>query len=198
MSEFDAPAAAQIASGVYGVVMLVELEFDSGTIYLSTHNEVLPPIDGHTFTPLGGVLRIGALKEKAGTGAEQLPISIPSDPAYVALALGNVEGYRGRPARVYLQLLDETYQPVGARKLRFTGHMEPVSIPREPAKDGSSSGRIEMKLTREGLARSRKRDGARLTDAQQRAKYPGDTGLRYMRTLIEKPSLWLSIAFQKQ
>lgn len=197
MSEFDAPAAAQIATGVYGVVMLVELEFDSGTIYLSTHNEVLT-IDGHAFTPLGGVLRIGTIKEKAGTGAEQLPISIPSDPAYVALALGGVEGYRGRPARVYLQLLGETYQPVGARKLRFTGRMEPVSIPREPAKDGSSSGRIEMKLTREGLARSRKRDGARLTDAQQQAKYPGDTGLRYMRTLIEKPSLWLSIAFQKQ
>lgn len=197
MSDFDAPAAAQITTGVYGAVILVELEFDSGTIYLSTHNETLT-VDSHVFTPLGGLLNIGTIKERAGMGAEQLPLSIPSDPSYVSLALGNVEGYRGRAARLYLQLLDENLQPVGARKLRFSGHMEPVSVQRQPAKDGSSSGRIEMKLTREGLARSRRREGARLTDAQQRAKYPGDTGLRYIRTLIEKPSLWLSVAFQKQ
>lgn len=193
---FDASQTALIDGGVYSTVWLVELDFASGPVYVSTFNDVLT-IEGKTYIAAGRVLEIGAIKEKFGTGTEKVTLSLPTNAAYTALALGNVEGYRGKPARLKLLLLGPDFQPVGAPKLRLTATMEPVSIQRNPAKDGESSGKIEMRLSREGLDRSRKLDGLRLTDAQQRARFPDDSGLRYMRALIEKPALWLSIAFQK-
>lgn len=194
---FDASQAALIAQGVYGVVWLIELDFTSGTVYLSTHGDTLS-IGGHDYAAGGHIITVGTLKEKAGTSTEKVALSIPTNPAYTSLTLGNVEGYRGRAARLKLILLDSNFQPVGTPKLRLNATMEPVSIQRNPAKEGESSGKIEMRLSREGLDRSRKLDGLRLTDAQQRARFSGDTGMRYLRGLIEKPAKWLSIAFQKR
>lgn len=194
---FDSAALAQLASGEVGTQWLVELDLTGGTLYLTTHNHNVT-IGGHEYIGLGGNLGVDAVRENERIANDKVTITLPaSNMALVASVLNSVEAYRGRPARLYLQLFNTQHQPVGAPVRRLTARMEPVSIQRESAQ-GSSSGKIEMRLVRAGLDRSRRYEGRRLSDAQQRSEYPGDTGMRYLRMLIEKPTLWLSKKFQEQ
>ena len=194
---FDAAAIAQLAEGEVGIQWLAQFDFLSGTQYWSTFNKSVT-IGGHAYIGFGGLLRIGELREGQLTHGDSVTISLPlMNSAMIPLFLGNLEEYRGRDVRLYIQLFDRTHQPVGAPVLRFTGRMQPVSMKHEKG-DGGTSGTVEMQVSRAGLERSRHLDGRTLTDAQQRAEFPGDTGLRYVRKLIETPATWLSKKFQEQ
>jgi hypothetical protein len=199
MLTLDATASARIAAGVRGVAWLVDMDFSGGMVRYTTW-----PADvssgGNTYTGLGVLVEIAALHESADTAAERLSVSLSvADPAMLALAMGDPATYRGRAAQLWLQLFDDTMQPAGAAKMRWRGYMDKLQISRTPAGergDGNSSGRIEMICSRAGMARARNADGLRLADAQQQARYAGDTGLRYVRSLVEQPVPWLSKAFQ--
>ena len=186
---------------VAGVAWLAQLDFASGTIYLTTAPQSLTS-GGNTYTGLGSLVSIGGLNESADSGAEKLTLSLSvASAAMLALGLGNVEGYRGRPVRLYLQLFDEQFTPVDAPVQRWSGVMDKVAItrrPADPASTGSSGGSIDLQCSRSGMARARYYQGLRLTHQQHQSRWPGDTGLQYMRTLIEKPAQWLSTRFQQQ
>lgn len=193
----DATASARIASGVRGVAWLVDLAFTSGTLYYTT-----APMDvtvGATTYTGGKAVDVSALSESENANAETLTLGFTVDVAVLALVLGNVEAYRGRPASLWLQLFDETFQPAGAPVKRWAGVMNKVQVSRQrsDAAGGPSTGRIELQCARAGMARARNAQGLRLSHAQQLQRYPGDMGLQYVQTLIEKPSLWLSKRFQQ-
>lgn len=194
----DGTAAARIAAPVRGVAWLVELQFTSGTVrYTTAPMAVTVGVD--TYLGLGDLAGVSDVSESENTGAEQLALSFSLvNPALLAATLGNVEGYRGRPARLWLQLFDEAFQPAGAPVLRWSGVMDKVQVSRTPAAQGggNSAGKIELLCSRAGVARARNAQGLRLSHAQQQQRFPGDLGLEYVPTLIEKPSLWLSKRFQ--
>jgi len=200
MLTVDAGQLALFAGDAAGVVYLVELDFTAATYYFTTFNVPLV-ISGHTYLATGTLASVGDIKESQDTDAQTLSINLNvADSAVLAASLGNVEGYRGKKARIYLQPLDAAFRPVGIPRLRFTGEMEPVKIKRDaqPEQGGAVGGTIELPISRAGMSRARNADGLRLTDEQQQAEYPGDVGLQYVRTLIEKPSQWLSKRFQEQ
>ena len=187
---------------VVGLCWLVEMQFTSGTIRKST-SPVDLTVGGYTWGGLGGLLDVQAVSESADTGTEQLELTLSLvDVAMLALTLGSVEGYRGRRVRLYLQLLNSAYQPVDTPVLRWAGFMDQVKVDRggQPGdvRDAEPKGAITMTCSRAGLARARNAQGARLTHAQQQAAFPGDTGLRYVRQLVEQPAMWLSKKFQAQ
>jgi hypothetical protein len=161
----------------------------------------LPVVSGgNTYTALGTLVDVSSVQESADSSTDQLTISLSvTNTAIFAAAMGDPTTYRNRQARLSLQLFDDTHQPAGAAVLRWQGYMSKLQIPRTPAgTDGDgSSGKIEMVCTRAGMARARNAAGLRLTDAQQQSRFPGDTGLRYVRTLLEHPALWLSKRFQQ-
>ena len=196
-----AMGTAQHAASVAGVAWLAELDFTSGTIYLTTAPQSLTT-GGHTYTGLGSLVSIGSLNESTDSSAEKITLSLAvANSSMLALALGNVEGYRGRAVRLYLQLFDEQWAPVASPLQRWSGVMDRVQITRQPAGDGSAgtgTGSIDLQCSRSGMARARYYQGLRLTHQQHQTRWPGDTGLQYMRTLIEQPALWLSKAFQQQ
>lgn len=190
---------------VAGVAWLAEMDFwISGA--LATQRVTTTPqsmtVGGNTYIGLGALVGVANLNESPDSSAEKITLSLAvANTAMLALALGNVEGYRGRAVRLYLQLFDEAYQPVASPVQRWAGVMDKVNITRKPAMpaaSGAGTGSIEMQCSRAGMARARHYQGLRLTHQQQLLRYPGDTGLRYVRTLINKPTPWLSIAFQKQ
>ena len=191
----------QHTTAVAGVAWLAQLDFTSGTLYLTTAPQDLTT-GGHTYTGLGSLVSIDDLVESPESSAEKINLSLSvADSAMLALALGNVEGYRGRAVRLYLQLFDETFAPVASPLQRWTGVMDKVQISRRPSgadSPGASIGSIDLQCSRSGMARARYYQGMRLTHQQQLIRYPGDTGLRYVRTLIEQPALWLSKRFQQQ
>lgn len=188
------------AGTVVGVAWLADMDFSSGMVRVTTAPVNLT-VGGQQYQGLGIFGGVSDLAEGPDSAARQLTLSLSVvNTAMIATVRGNVEGYRGRTVALSLQLFDATFQPVGPAVLRWRGVMNKVQITRRPAAaDGSSpaTGSIEMVCSRSGMARARHAQGARLTDAQQRVRYPGDTGLRYVRTLIEKPTPWLSKAFQQ-
>lgn len=197
MITLDAGQLARIANSVHGAAQLIELDFSGGLQRLTTA-PVTITVGGETYTGLGDFLRVSNQTESENQGQDRLTLSLSIvNPAMVALALGAVNTYRNRFARVHLQLFDETWQPVSTKIQRWTGYMDKVSIKRSPAKDGPGSGAIELACVRAGLARFRNATGLRLTDAQQQQRFPGDRGLENMQALVEKPSTWLSKKFQQ-
>ena len=196
----DGTATARIAATVRGVAWLVDLEFVSGTIYYTT-SPVSLTVSGHDYLGLGDLASVSVIGESEDATAAQISLGFSLvDTAMLAATLGNVDDYRGKRARLWLQLYDEAWQPAGAPVKRWAGFMDRVTVerkPPDPLAGGAASGRLNLECSRAGMARARNQRGLRLTDAQQQARYTGDLGLQYVQTLIEQPSLWLSKRFQQ-
>jgi hypothetical protein len=187
----------QHQQAVAGVAWLVVLDFAGGVVRYTT-----APISitegGDTYLGFGAVASVSSISESEEVQADAITLSLSIvDTALIAASLGNVEGYRGRAATVYLQMLNAAFVPVGPKVRRWSGRMDRVEIKRALSEDGSS-GSIELRCSRSGIARMRNAQGQRLTHEQQLARFPGDTGLRYVRTLLEQPTLWLSKRFQER
>jgi hypothetical protein len=196
----DGTAGARITAPVRGIAYLIELVFTTGTQRVTTAPQAVVS-GGNTWTAVGAQADVSALSQSEDPSGERFTIGLTAtNTAMLALALGAVDTYRGRPARVYVQLFDEQWQPAGAAVLCASGYMDKVQITRRrsPPEGGDSVGRIEMLCSRAGMARARNNEGLRLTDAQQQQRYPGDTGLSRVQALLEAPGLWLSKRFQEQ
>lgn len=196
----DSAASARIISKVRGTVWLAELDFTSGTLRY-TNSPVDITAMGYTFTGYNNLVDVSALSESEANSAEKVTLGLSVvNQAMLAFTLGNVESYRGRAVRLYLQLTDEHFKPDGAPIKRWSGYMDKVQITRQgggSGEGGQVSGKIEMVCSRAGMSRSRNYQGFRLSNAQHQMRHPSDRGLEYLQTLIEQPSLWLSKAFQK-
>ena len=195
----DGTASARLAAPVRGAHWLVELDFAGGTIRLTS--AALPiTVGGNVYTALGSLLEVSNVVESATSTNERLTFGLAvTASAQFAAAMGDPTTYRGKAARLYLQLIDDTFQPAGAPVQRWSGYMDKINIERKPASKtgGASTGRIQLVCSRAGMARVRNAQGLRLTDVQQQTRYPGDTGLRYVTTLVQQPTRWLSKKFQE-
>lgn len=196
--------ATQHQQSVAGVAWLVELAFTTGTLRYTTAPVTITE-GADTWLGWGAVATVGSVTESEEVLGDAIVLSLSIvDQALIAASLGNVGSYRGRRATLYLQMLDSTFRPVGPKVRRWAGVMDRVEIKRSaPAADGTggsdgSTGSIELRCSRVGVARMRNAGGLRLSHEQQQRRYPGDTGLQYVRTLIEQPSLWLSKKFQER
>lgn len=202
MLTLDSPASAQLVAGAVGPVMLFELDFTTGMRRLCTWSDTLT-IGGFDYTPVGGAVSVAAISESEDTSVDKLSLTVPLvNQAMLASVLTSIETYRGKPGRIYLQLVNEKFQPVGAKVLRYSGYMEPARVSREKGDEagnnGGISGTITLDLSRAGLVRSRNFEGIRASHQQQQQRYPTDKGFEYMQGLINLPAQWLSKAFQWQ
>lgn len=183
---------AELAKPVTRTVYFVEFQFASNTSRLSTANF---PITwgGFDWAGVGAIGTIGAIEESDGLESRPLNFSInAAQPAWLALAIGDVESYRGRPAKVYMCPLDEAFQMVDTPVLCWTGLMDMVSVG-----INGEQGSITLKCETSAYGLKR-RPSLRLNAAQQKKLYPTDTGLDYLTDLISTPSVWLSIKFQQK
>jgi hypothetical protein len=182
---------ARLNSNVRGVAWMVDLAFTTGMQRFTTAALDITDGDG-TYTALGTLGSISQVSESENTGHDRLTMSLSvANSALLALGLGNVSSYRNRRATIYLVLFDENFQVVGTKITRWIGMMDRVNIRRQGA-----GGSIDLECVRSGMPKVRNREGLKLSFAQQMAKYPGDTGLRYITKLVKEPSVWLSKEFQ--
>lgn len=192
----DAPAQAQVDTRVYGAHWLIELAFSTGTQRLTT-----APVDvvSGGFTWRGAPqIAVQSVGESEAVDNQRVVLSaVLADSSALGAFLGDSSTYRGRPMRLYLQVFNEAFAPVGAARYRGLWRMEPVRVIRQRTEEGSTS-RIELPCGRSGLTRARMATGLRSTHQQQQLAYPGDLGLQYRQALIELPALWLSRRFQEQ
>ncbi len=194
----DSAASARIGSKVRGAVWLVDMDFQSATLRYTNGPLDITTTTGLTYVAYNNLVGISALSESESNSAEKVTLSLSViDQALLAASIGNVDAYRGRPVRLYLQLLDDRFQRDGAPVRRWSGYMDKVQISRQKSNDGPSSGKIEMICSRAGMARARTYQGRRLTSTQQQQRYPTDLGLQYLQNLVEQPARWLSKRFQE-
>lgn len=182
---------AELAKPVTRTVYFVEFQFRDSTSRLSTANF---PIDwgGYSWSGVGSIGTIGSIEESDGIESRPLNFSInAAQPSWLALAIGDVESYRGRPAKVYMCPLNESFQMVDTPVQCWSGVMDMVSVSIQ-----GEGGSITLKCETSAFGLKR-RPSFRLNAAQHKKEYPTDTGLDYLNDLIATPQVWLSKRFQQ-
>lgn len=181
----------ELEKPVTRVVYFVELGFSSSTQYVCTADRTLT-WNGHDWLGFGTVGAISAVEESEGVESKALNFTLNvAQSAILALAVGSVEEYRGRPAKMYFCPLNESFQLVGTPQLCWRGIMDLMAVAVE-----GEEGRVTLKC--ETSAYGLKRQPAlRLNAAQHKKKYPNDTGFDHLNDLIEKELVWMSAKFQR-
>lgn len=183
---------ALASSRVIGAVLLVEADFMIGMQRWTTWGDNIQ-WNGNTYLGLGQLGSISELKESEAATTDKITLTLSPVPAQnLPLALGSVEGYRGRPINIYFWAVGPDYQPVGSPVLRHAAVMDQVSI-----KKDKESGSIELMCLGAGANSSRRMVGDRISHAQHTLKYPGERGLEYAAGLVNNPQMWLSKRFQE-
>jgi hypothetical protein len=175
------------ARGVY----FVELRFKSGTSRVCTANQVIT-WGGYDWSGLAALGEIGAVQESDSLDAKPLDFSLNAAKLeWLAMAVGSVEEYRGRDVLMYFCPMDDQFRLVGTPQRCWAGTMQTVT-----SNVDGEKGRIVLRC--EGSAYGLKRRAPmRMNAAQQKQRYPGDTGFDYVEDLIANPQSWLSKRFQQ-
>lgn len=177
-------------------VYFVEFHFQSGIQRACNMNQTIT-WGGHQWLGLGAIGGISAVEESDSLESKPLNFTLnAADLSWLAIAVGPVEEYQGRPAKMYFSPLNESYQLIDEPVLCWSGIMDMVTAGMD--QDGEeATGQIVLKC--EGTAYGLKRSPAlRMNDAQQRARHPNDRGFEYLNDLIANPQLWMSKKFQMQ
>lgn len=187
----DAQQQAELEKTVTRTVYFTEFQFASSTLYVCTADRTIT-WNGHDWIGLGTVGGISAIEESEGVESKALTFTLNvAQTSILALAIGAVEEYRGRNAKLYFCPLDESYQLVGTPRLCWRGIMDLMAVSVE-----GEEGKITLKCETSAYGLKRQ-PGLRLNAAQHKKKYPADTGLDYLTDLIANPVVWLSKKFQR-
>lgn len=188
----DSAQNAELSKPVTRTAYFVEFHFASGIVRVSNFN-VAYQWGGHTWGGLGELGAIDQVQESEAVESRPLNFTLNAvNSALLAEGLGPVEDYRGRDAKMYFCPVDENYALVNTPELCWRGIMDTVTFGVE-----GDQGSIMLKC--ETSTNGLKRQAAiRVNAAQQKKKYPTDTGLDYLTDLIANPQLWLSKKFQQQ
>lgn len=183
---------AELGKPVARTVYFVEFQFASATTRVSTAN--LPITwGGHEWSGVGTLGTIGTVDESDGLEAKSLSFTVNSaQPAWLALAMGPAQEYRGRPAKMYMCPLNDAFQMVGTPEQCWSGLMDSLDVA-----FGDESGTITLRCETSAYGLKR-RPPFRLNAAQHKKEHPADTGLDYLNDLISNPSVWLSVRFQQK
>lgn len=191
MGILDANQQTELEKPVTRVVYFVELQLSTGTQRISTFNQ---PITwgGNTWSGFGQLVNMSQVQEEEGSEAKNINLTIvAAESSWLALAIGPVEEYRGRPVKIYMCPLDTSFQLVGIPVQVWRGTMDTVVV----SIDENGEGGVNVKCETSAFSLKR-RPVFRVNAAQQKQKYPTDTGFDYLTDLIANPQLWLSKKFQ--
>lgn len=190
MSLLTSPQQTELEKPATRTVYFLELVFSGGTSRLCSWNKTLT-WGGYDWSGLGQLLSLGNVDESEGADPRAITISIAAaQQEWLAVAIGPVEEYRGRAAKLYMCPLDESYQLVGTPALAWRGIMDTVNI----GISGKEGG-VQIKCETAAYALKR-RPVFRINAAQHKLRHPGETGLDYLNDLIANPQRWLSRRFQ--
>jgi len=179
------------AAPSYGALMLVEMQFRSGTARLTTWPTNVTAM-GHTWTAMGTMGRVGDLHESEDGAEEKLDLVLSGvDDSLHAAVLGNPGEYQDQPVAVWLALLDaQTLQLSGAPALRFSGVMDQAAL-------SGNKDEVTMHCRTATYDVRSNPTGLRYSHAQHQAEHPGEMLFQYSESLVSDTTVWVSAAFQR-
>jgi hypothetical protein len=103
-----------LEKAVVRVAYFAEFSFASGTLRACNINQTVT-WGGFTWSGLGQLGGISAVEESDGLNSSALNFTLNvAQPSLLAEGAGAVEDYRGKPAKLYMCPLDESYQLISA------------------------------------------------------------------------------------
>ena len=128
---------------------------------------------------LGAITEMMEAQSVAPTGVKMTLSGI--SPEYVSLMVG--QHYQGRPATIYIGLLDASHQLIADPILGFKGKVDYADI--KMGENATITLSAESRLVDWSRARV-----ARYTHEDQQAKFPGDMGPEFVAKMVDIPILW--------
>tara|TARA_S200002703_G_scaffold154916_1_gene158425 strand:- start:4932 stop:5495 length:564 start_codon:yes stop_codon:yes gene_type:complete len=177
-TEMQAVATAEVVRPFY----LLDLEFDSGDLYLWTGLGDLT-VDGNTYTGVGTILGIQPIEESSELSANGASFTL-SGVQQALLALARDEDYQGRPVTLKLGAFDDNGDVISDPVIIFSGFMDVMSI-----EDGGETGNISLSAENKLISFERA-SIRRYTDKDQQLFHPGDKGFEFVTSVQEKDLLW--------
>lgn len=180
--DIDSGTATAATAPKITPVLFAKLEFDSGNLLAHTALGEIT-FGGDTYHGIGNFGGISTADEASDLSRTPITLTlsgVPND--IISLALG--EHYQGRRATVYLGYLDlTTRQLAGAPTILYRGNMDSSEI--QTGKDSTVSVSVESRFAAWSNPNPR-----RYNNADQQARYPGDTGLEFVEQAASKNLAW--------
>lgn len=160
-----------LRNGGIGQAVLVHMDFrDNPKRWWAGFGDL--SLGGHVWQGLGDLINISPISATYQVSAEQVKFDLAATPEMMALALGSKAQFRGRSVTIYLQLYTmEPEAAIGSPIALYSGTMQRM------AWSASGAGERRLRLECEGnFFRRNAAPRGRWTDADQKARYPGDRG----------------------
>lgn len=186
----------ELEKPVTRIAYFVKFEFLTATVYLSSLQQTVT-WGGHDWIGLGGIGGITPVDQKTGTASQALTFQLnmaASD--LLAVGVGAVEEYRGRGATLYFCPLGEAFTLVDTPVVCWRGTMDTMVSSIEGGRE-DAKGTISLKCETSAYGLKR-RSNLRMNAAQQKQRYPNDTGFDFQTALIANPGTWISVRFQRR
>ena len=170
-----------VAASNVPYVIFVQLDFVEGTMYFCNA--------GYNFTWNGhswiGVGKLGTISElEEGTDLQMYGCTLTLsglESSLIASCFGT--GYAGRPATIWMGLLDSDYQIIPDPIVVFKGIMDTM-----PIKLGAEAA---IQLTIESkLVNWERPYGRRYNNEDQQSEYSTDKGFEFVAQMVEKEIFW--------
>lgn len=189
MSFFTAEQIAALSASTVRAAPLVEMEFVSQTSRV-WNGEYELTSGGKIWTPMFGTGQIDGLGQSSGSQSESVTLTlsgIPDDQLNIlGTVLSDTPEVTQRSVRIYLQIFDGNWLPVGPPLGLWWGFMMPPKVSRTPMQDGEGSVQtITVDAENAFFNRSRPPAG-RYTDRDQQTRSPGDKFFQYTSSLLFK------------
>lgn len=182
MRDFSEAMSDAIEESVVRPFFLLKLQFDSGYIYLSSTNRDLS-WDSHTWLGNGWFRDFPKVTDGSDITTENLTVKLSGIPlSLIALVLGQTKNRN--EGVLYFGLFNESHQIISDPIELFAGYIDVPKI-----EDSIDSAVITITIENENSDFDIPRE-SRFTDNDQQAKYPGDTGFRYVAALANKIVTW--------
>lgn len=186
----------ELEKPVTRVAYFVEFYFTSSTIRLSSLGQTVS-WGGYDWIGFGTIGNISSIDESLGVSASSLTFSLNiAQPEWLALSVGITSEYRGLDAKLYFCPLDEQFRIIDTPVICWRGTMDTMMASIDGDR-GETTASISLKCETSAYGLKRK-PAMRLNAAQQKQKYPTDTGFDYLVDLLGNPDsqVWLSKRFQ--
>lgn len=177
--------AAKAAGSRVEAVVLFEFEFASKTVrFWSGYGKITA--GGEEWVGSGKLLSVSGLEQPAGLSAPAASFTLSgASDELVSFAAQAQEEVTGRRCAVYIQFLSGAYKALDNPIPIWVGRMDVLSF-----RAGGKQRVINLSAETLFVDRTRAPHGL-MTDTDQQARWPGDRGMEFMASLVNKTVKWL-------
>lgn len=184
MRSLTAQQSAAIDAGVVHPVYMVRLDFASGMV--AAHSAVgTIAYAGDDYIGVGQYGGITPIGEGAELERRTVTLSLTGIPGNTQdlIDVAMSQNYQGRDGRIYISLLDDSYQLIDDPRMIFRGRIDTCSV--QIGEIASVACTLESRLADWDRARI-----TRYTNQDQQTQYPGDLGLEFISQMVELELRW--------